>query len=56
MTTTTIIAKPDNQPGWKRIAPAACLFASIVVLGINFLSRNGHDEQRLHDIAFLLAE
>ena len=55
MTTTTIIAKPDNQPGWKRIAPAACLFASIVVLGINFLSRNGHDEQRLHEIAFLLA-
>jgi hypothetical protein len=55
MTTTTAIAKLDNHPGWKRIATAACLFALIVVLGLNFLSRNGHDEQRLHEIAFLLA-
>ncbi len=34
--------------------PAAYLFALIVVLGINFLSRIGHDEQRIHEIAFLL--
>ena len=55
MTTTTAIAKLDNHPGWKRIARAACLFALLAVLGINFLSRNGHDEQRIHEIAFLLA-
>ena len=33
---------------------AACPFALIVVLGINFLSRSGHDEQRIHEIAFLM--
>jgi len=54
MTTTTATAKLDNHPVWKRIAPAAYLLGLIVVLGINFLSRNGHDEQRIHEIAFLL--
>jgi O-antigen ligase len=54
MTTPTATAKLDNYPVWKRIVPAAYLFGLIVVLGINFLSRNGHDEQRIHEIAFLL--
>jgi putative inorganic carbon (hco3(-)) transporter len=54
MTTTTTTSESDNHLGWKRIVPAAYLFALIVVLGINFLSRNGHDEQRIHEIAFLL--
>jgi O-antigen ligase len=52
---TTATATLDNPPGWKRILPAAYLVALIVVLGINFLSRNGHDEQRIHEIALLLA-
>jgi O-antigen ligase len=54
-TMTTATATLDNHPGWKRILPAAYLVVLIVVLGINFLSRNGHDEQRIHEIAFLLA-
>jgi putative inorganic carbon (hco3(-)) transporter len=53
-TTTTAPATLDNHPSWKRIVSAAYPFSLIVVLGINFLSRNGHDEQRLHEIAFLL--
>jgi O-antigen ligase len=52
---TTATATLDNPSGWKRILPSAYLIALIVVLGINFLSRNGHDEQRIHEIAFLLA-
>ncbi len=55
MTTTTATAKLDNNSSWKRIVSAAYPLALIVVLGINFLSRNGHDEQRLHEIALLLA-
>ncbi|NIA55567.1 O-antigen ligase family protein [Massilia sp. TW-1] len=52
---TTATATLDNPPGWKRILPAGYLVALIVVVGINFLSRNGHDEQRIHEIALLLA-
>jgi O-antigen ligase len=55
MTTTTATAKLDHHPRWKRIVPAAYPFALIAVLCTNFLSRNGHDEQRIHEIAFLLA-
>lgn len=54
MTTTTVTAKLDDHPTWKRIAAVAWPLSLIVVLGINFLSRNGHDEQRIHEIAFLL--
>jgi O-antigen ligase len=55
MTTTTATATLDHHPRWKRIVPAAYPFALIAVLGVNFLSRNGHDEQRIHEIALLLA-
>jgi O-antigen ligase len=46
-------SKINDRLNWDRFASTTYLLALAAVLGLNFLSRIGHDAQRINEVAFL---